>query len=75
MHHRFILFFKVLFGEFEEARSKDFKEEVDEEEYAEHYGYSSDSDLEDDDEAACERREEGVERGKVVKIPDIAFVT
>ena len=83
---------QVLFGDFAEAQSRDFKEEVDDEEYAEDYGYSSDSDLdEDEDEStapperpsdpvaergnACEHHEEGIEKGKVVKLPDIAFVT
>ena len=42
--------FEVLFGNFVESQSKDFKELVDEEEFAEGYGYSSDSDLEDEDE-------------------------
>jgi hypothetical protein len=90
---------QVLFGNFAESRSKDFKEATDEEEIAEDYGYLSDSDLEgDEDEKAaslgpvtgsksypfdlsgeekivCEGHEECVEKGKVVKIPDIAFVT
>jgi len=95
--------FKVLFGNFAESQSKDFsKEEIDEKESAEDYGYLSDSDLEDDedkkialfrhtsksrvhpfdpfaipgeDKILCEEREEPVEKGKFVKIPDIAFVT
>jgi hypothetical protein len=95
---------EVLFGNFAESQSKDFdKEELDEEESAEDYGYLSDSDLEDDeDEKAaspkqktrsrthalgpfaglgqeetviCEEHEEHAENGKVVKIPDMAFVT
>jgi hypothetical protein len=93
----------VLFGDFAEAQSKDFKEPIDEEESAEDYGYLSDSDLEDnedekvspfkhvtkskiypfrdpfgipgEDKVACEDHEERVEKGKVVKIPDMAFVT
>ena len=92
----------VLFGNFAESQSRDFKEAIDEEEPAEDYGYLSDSDLEDDedekvslfkpatkskvhpfdpfkisgeDKIACEEREECVEKGKVVKIPDIAYVT
>ena len=76
-------------------------------EFAEDYGYSSDSDLEDagdglripqsvvaedatqpevrgltdspviasEGKMACEDHEECVEQGKVVKIPDVAFVT
>jgi hypothetical protein len=78
------------------------KEAIDDEEFAEDYGYISDSDLEDDeDEKAapfkhtklkvhpvdpfgipgedrrilCEEHEEDAKNGKVVKIPDIAFVT
>ena len=94
---------KVLFGNFAESQSKGFsKEEVDDEEPAEDYGYLSDSDLEDDEDEnvasfkdaskpvhpyipfgspgedkkiACEEYEEHVEKGKVVKIPDMAFVT
>ncbi|KAF9785433.1 hypothetical protein BJ322DRAFT_830356 [Thelephora terrestris] len=80
-----------------QSQSKDFNEAVDEEEYAEDYGYLSDSDLEDsEDEKAskptakskilpldllgkdkifCEGHKEWVEKGKVVKIPDMAFVT
>ena len=92
----------MLFGNFAESQSKDFKEAIDEEEYAEDYGYISDSDLEDDedekvslkntaksevdrpfdpfvvpseDKVACENYEERAEKGKVVKIPDIAFIT
>jgi hypothetical protein len=82
--------FKVLFGDFAESQSKDFnKEAIDEEESAEDYGYSSDSDLEDNDdgrvspvavpredrEMPCEEYEERVEKGKIVKIPDMALVT
>ncbi|KAF9650020.1 hypothetical protein BDM02DRAFT_3128017 [Thelephora ganbajun] len=86
----------------DQSQSKDFKEATDEEESAEDYGYSSDSDLEDDedekstlfkhatkpkvhpfdpfatpgkDKIICEEHEEHMEKGKVVKIPDIAFVT
>jgi hypothetical protein len=79
------------------------KDVVGDEEFAEDYGYISDSDLEDDgDEKAapfkhttdpkahqfdpfgipdedrmtlCEEHEEDAEKGKVVKIPDMAFVT
>ena len=87
----------MLFGDFAESQSKDFKEAVDEEGSTVDYGYSSDSDLEDDedmtvpaesrihlpdpigalveDEVAPEDHDEGVKRGKVVKIPDVAFVT
>jgi len=64
---------KVLFGNFAESQSKDFnKEEIDEEESAENYGYLSDSDLEDDEDekvASCKRtsddllRSPGEDRG------------
>ena len=37
----------VLFGPFAEAKSRDFSED-DDDEFAENYGYSSDSDLEED---------------------------
>jgi len=82
--------FKVLFGNFTESQPRDFnKETIDEAEYAEDYGYLSDSDLEDDEDGKaasvpipsedkktlCEEYEEHVEKGKVVKIPDMAFVT
>ena len=91
--------FLVLFGNFAESQSKDFEEEIDEEEIAEDYGYLSDSDLEDgedrkaapprrttksksysfglscEDKVVCEGHEERVKKGKVVKIPDMAFVT
>ena len=92
----------MLFGNFAESQSKNFRDAVDEEDSAEDYGYMSDSDLEDDgdetisfgynvksginhpsdpfavpgeDPITCEDYEERIERGKVVKIPDIAFVT
>ena len=90
----------MLFGNFSESQSKDFEEIIDGEELAENYGYSSDSDLEEDeglssskdtpkpkvhpsdppaipgkDRAAYEERGEHVDKGKVVKIPDMAFVT
>ena len=91
-------------GDFAGPQSKDSnKEEIGDEEYAEDYGYLSDSDLEDDeDEKAasfkptgkskahlfdpfgvpsgcriitCEEHEERVEKGRIIKIPDLAFVT
>ena len=91
----------MLFGNFAESQSKDFKEGIDENEYAEDYGYLSDSDLENDedekptlkhaskskfhpfdpfpipgeDKLVHEKNEELVGKGKVVKIPDVAFVT
>lgn len=92
---------KVLFGNFSESQSKDFKEAADEEESAIDYGYLSDSDLEEDDDEkpsfkhitkpkvhsfdpfptpsedkiVYEKNEEHVGKGKVAKIPDMAFVT
>ena len=97
----------MLFGDFTEARPRNFGGEIDEEDFAEDYGYSSDSDLEDEgdqlralqrtpsedatqsevqdpsdslaissgDKTVYEDHGERVERGKVVKIPDVAFVT
>ena len=93
----------MLFGNFTESQSRDFREAIDEEDSAEDYGYSSDSDLEDDEDEKIalfkrqtgttahpfdpfavpgedrkipsEESEEHIERGKVVKIPDMAFVT
>ena len=91
----------MLFGNFSEAQSKDFKEALDWEEPATDYGYFSDSDLEDDDDEKAafkhinkpkihsldpfpvpgedrvvyEKNEEHAGKGKVVKIPDMAFVT
>ena len=89
----------MLFGDFTEAQSKDFKDAIDDEEFAEDYGYLSDSDLEDDedekvlstdelrlhpfdpfattgeDKITPEDYKEHVEKGKVVKIPDMAFIT
>ena len=95
--------FKVLFGNFTESQSRDFKEAIDEEDSAEDYGYLSDSDLEDDEDEKIasfkrqtgtmahpldpfavpgedrrilrEENEERVKEGKVVRIPDVAFVT
>ena len=80
---------EVLFGNFAESQSKDFKEAVNEQECAEDYGYLSDSDLEGDEDVKdapvavpaknqdilCEHHDERVEKGKIVKIPDMAFVT
>jgi len=86
-------FFKVFFGSFAEAQLKDFNEEmIDEEEIAQDYGYSSDSDLEDNEDRRVapvtpvavspkekrilgEEHEERIEKGKIVKIPDMALVT
>ena len=79
----------MLFGNFTESQFRNFNEVIDEEEIAEDYGYSSDSDLEDDEDGKatpvavpdkgkqtlCEEHEDRVEKGKVAKIPDVAFVT
>ena len=96
---------KVLFGGFGESQSKDFKEAINVEEYSKDYDYSSDSDLEDeddgfrleqgdplkskaqirpftpfvipgeDDKIICDEHGERIHKGKVIKIPDVAFVT
>ena len=88
---------KALFGNFAESRSKGFDEAIYENEYAEDYGYLSDSDLEDEkppfarkqvkvssahpfptlgeDKLVHEKIEGRVWKGKVVKIPDVVFVT
>ena len=97
---------QVLFGDFAEAQSRNFKEAINGEEFAEDYGYLSDSDLEDEkdnsstpqkavtedmiqsgaglsslavgsneNKRVCEDHEECIAQGKVVKIPDVAFVT
>ena len=79
----------MLFGNFTESQPRSFEEAIDKEEIAEDYGYWSDSDLDDDEDgeaapvaipaeskkALCEVHEHRVEKGKVVKIPDVAFVT
>lgn len=52
---------------------RDFDEEIDSDEaIAKDYGYCSDSDLE---ETHYENYSELANKGKVVKIPDLAFVT
>ena len=92
----------MLFGDFTEARSRNFREEINKEELVEDYGYLSDSDLEDEEVESSipqkvvakdviqsgvglsslpaisnenEDYEERIEQGKVVKIPDMAFLT
>ena len=93
----------MLFGDFAESQSRDFKEEFDEEQSVEDYGYLSDSDLEDDEDEKIallkhkskskarpfdpfavpgedrrilsEENEEHVKEGKVIPIPDMAYVT
>ena len=90
----------MLFGNFVEAQSRSLREAIDKQEFAEDYGYSSDSDIEDEedkwrirqcgvtsqglsgstaisnkDKIVYEDHDECVERGKVVKIPDVAYVT
>ena len=74
--------FKVFSGEFTEAKSKDLSEPIDESECAENYGYSSDSDLEGDDDAIKEGATlkktvalKDHRRGAVIEIKDIAFIT
>ena len=95
---------KVLFESCAKALLRDIGKSVaDHDEYAEDYGYSSDSDLEDDEDekvtlpkrqskskvhpfdsygisdeggrTPCEEHVEHTEEGKIVKIPDMAFVT
>ena len=94
----------MLLGNPAKARLKNSSREiVDHEEYAEDYGYSSDSDLEDDEDEkaasikqksklkvhlfdpyeipgegrriSCEEHDEHTGQVKIVKIPDVAFVT
>ena len=92
----------MLFGDFAESQPKDLIDPIGEKEFAEDYGYLSDSDLEDDEDerappsncvsksgvrpfdsfatpgeekVGCEVHVEHTEEGKVVKIPDMAFVT
>lgn len=43
----------MLFGPFSESEDKDFSEAADDGEFAEDYGYSSDSDLEEDWDFEC----------------------
>ena len=82
---------EVLSGPFSESEAKDFSEPIDEGEFAEDYGYSSDSDLEEDSdfgspapkprlkavqpEALYGKYKEHIEMGKVIKIRDVAFIT
>ena len=49
----------MLSGTFAESKLKDFSEPIDQNEHAENYGYHSDSDLEDDEDA--------VDAGKATK--------
>ena len=93
----------VLSGNFKESQLTDPGEAIDEEESAENYGYTSDSDLEEDDDELkvsppkqtaksdvpkfdssetsgedktdCEDSKERVEKFRVIKIQDMAFVT
>jgi hypothetical protein len=81
----------VLSGSFSESVAKDFSEPIDEGEFAEDYGYASDSDLEEDWDfespapepllktakpvALYGQYEEQVQMGKVIRIRDIAFIT
>ena len=92
---------KVLFRNPARVQLKNFsRDAIEHDEYAEDYGYSSDSDLEDDGVASfkhkskskdhlfesrgipgggrripCEEHDEHPEQGKVLNIPDVAFVT
>lgn len=98
---------EVLSGTFAESESKDFSETTDESECAENYGYHSDSDIEDDDDAVNAgetlkkmvtlrghpfdplcfplsarksiptygEHKERLEKGKVIKIQDMALIT
>ncbi|KAF9645603.1 hypothetical protein BDM02DRAFT_3189560 [Thelephora ganbajun] len=85
----------LLFGNFSEARLKDFDDDFGGDESAEDYGYYSDSDLEDDENekptpqepthdvsstgsprsSHLENHTELSNKGKIVRIPDVAFVT
>ena len=97
----------MLYGDFVEAQSRSLIEAIDQQEFAEDYGYSSDSDIEDEedqwsiqqcgvashstnsgvrglsgspatsikDKIVYEDHDECVRQGKVVKIPDVAYVT
>ena len=90
-----------------ESQSRSLREAIDQQEFAEDYGYSSDSDIEDEedewkiqqcgvtsygigsevrilsgspaisgeDKIAYEDHDECAKQGKVVKIPDVAYVT
>ena len=90
----------MLFGTFAESESKDFSEPLGDAEYAENYGYHSDSDLEDDEDSEAPKparghpfdpfcftttdkkptpsrreHEERLEKGKVIRIQDMALIT
>ena len=81
----------VLSGPFSESEIKGFSETVDDGEYAEDYGYSSDSDLEEDCDfespvppanlkrpqprALYGEYQENARTGNVIKIQDVAFIT
>ena len=81
----------MLSGSFSESEVKSFSEPIDEDDFAEDYGYSSDSDLEEDwdfdspdsgaggkvgrPDTLCSRYKEHVETGKVIRIQDVAFIT
>ena len=73
---------QVLFGAFAEAESKNCSESLDDDECADNYGYHSDSDLEEDEDSVENKPKptygeytECLQKGKVVKIQDMAFVT
>jgi len=71
---------KVLSGTFAETELKDLSQPIDESACAEDYGYCSDSDLEDDDDAVKGETPkktvtEFAGKGTVIKVQDIAFIT
>lgn len=74
----------VLSGSFGETESDDSSETIDDSELADDYGYWSDSDLEEGADIADSatkstdtrtERKGPPERGKVIKIEDVAFIT
>ena len=71
---------KVLSGTFAETELKDLSQPIDESDCAEDYGYCSDSDLEDDNDAVKGETlkktvTESAGKGTVIKVQDIAFIT
>lgn len=81
----------VLSGAFSESEIKDFSEDVDDGEFTEDYGYSSDSDLEEDwdfespappngpsqphPQTHRGQYKEHVRMGNVIRVRDVAFIT
>ena len=82
---------ELLSSPFSESGAKDFSEPIDEGEFADDYGYSSDSDLEEDwdfespapkprlkpvqPKALYGKYKDHLKIGKVIKIRDVAFIT